>query len=183
RRLHRPRRHGVRPAYEDQTQPRLHQQRRRVWRPHRVLKQPAQRREKTAWLIVSADMAGLLTRAKAKEVPPIKPYGQPYVAAPLRRRTKPFAPTAGDQAKPPVGSLPPSKPPTGPAPPRRSVCAPGEVAVTILQQTVKETQPMRFSFVRDFLTPVWPRSRRVRRRLPTARARLRLETLEDRCLL
>jgi len=42
---------------------------------------------------------------------------------------------------------------------------------------------MRFSFVRDFLTPVWPGSRRVRRRLPTPRARLRLEALEDRCLL
>jgi arylsulfate sulfotransferase len=42
---------------------------------------------------------------------------------------------------------------------------------------------MGFSFVRDFLTPVWPRGRRVRRRLPTPRTRLRLEALEDRCLL
>ncbi len=41
---------------------------------------------------------------------------------------------------------------------------------------------MRFSFVRDFLTPVCARARRARR-LPTPRARLWLEALEDRCLL
>jgi arylsulfate sulfotransferase len=41
---------------------------------------------------------------------------------------------------------------------------------------------MRFSFFRDFLTPASARARRVGRR-PTPRARLRLEPLEDRCLL
>src|SRR6516162_6045401 len=73
----------------------------------------------------------------------------------------------------------PHRPGTAPALGLRA----GMVAVTILRQTVKETRPMRFSFVRDFLTPVWPGSRRVRRRLPTPRTRLWLEALEDRCLL
>ena len=42
---------------------------------------------------------------------------------------------------------------------------------------------MRFSFVRDFLTPVSAHARRARRRPPTPKARLGLEALEDRCLL
>jgi arylsulfate sulfotransferase len=41
---------------------------------------------------------------------------------------------------------------------------------------------MRFSFVRDFLSPVSARRCRTRRR-PTPRVRPRLEALEDRCLL
>src|SRR6516225_5387287 len=41
---------------------------------------------------------------------------------------------------------------------------------------------MRFSFVRDFLTPVSARTRRARRRRPTPGIRLRVEALEDRCL-
>jgi hypothetical protein len=57
------------------------------------------------------------------------------------------------------------------------------VAAAIIRQTVKETQPMRFSFVRDFLTPVWPRGRRVRRRPPPPRTCLWAEALEERCLL
>src|SRR5262245_48784247 len=76
------------------------------------------------------------------------------------------------------------QPLTGPASPWRSVCAPGEFAVNILQQTLfeKETRTMSFSCVRDFLTSLSPRSRRARRR-PTPGTRLRLEALEDRCLL
>ncbi len=42
---------------------------------------------------------------------------------------------------------------------------------------------MRLSFVRDWLTPGSTPVRRARRRLPTPWARLRLEALEDRCLL
>ena len=42
---------------------------------------------------------------------------------------------------------------------------------------------MRFSFVRDFRTPVSAPARRARRRPPTAKVRLWLEALEDRCLL
>jgi len=41
---------------------------------------------------------------------------------------------------------------------------------------------MRFSFVRDFLSPVSARRCRTRRR-PTPRVWPRLEALEDRCLL
>jgi hypothetical protein len=61
----------------------------------------------------------------------------------------------------------------------------GEVAVTILPQIAfgKETRPMRFSFLRDVRTPVSAQARPGRRRPPTPRARLRLEPLEDRCLL
>jgi hypothetical protein len=42
---------------------------------------------------------------------------------------------------------------------------------------------MRFSFIRDSRAPVSAHARRARRRPPTPRIRLRLEALEDRCLL
>ena len=42
---------------------------------------------------------------------------------------------------------------------------------------------MRWSVARNILTPLLPRARRSRRRLPTPNARLALEALEDRCLL
>jgi hypothetical protein len=59
------------------------------------------------------------------------------------------------------------------------------VAVPIIEQTVfgKETQPMRFSFMRHFLMPASARSRSTQRRRPNPRVRLGLEALEDRCLL